>query len=406
MPFDVVSAARNNLPAPAKPWKAFPEFNFVGGHNDGDSVPSKALADAITAALTREGSTLATYGLESGPQGYRPFRDAIAAMLRERTTMPATADQVLVTSGSLQALDLVFDLFLDAGDVVFIEEACYGGTMTRLAARNIEYVGIALDGEGMRADALAKAITATKAAGKKPKMIYTIPTVQNPTGAVMGEARRRKILAIAAEHDLPIFEDDCYADLIFAGGRPPALRALDTDGRVIYCGSFSKSIAPAIRVGYIVADWPIISRLLPLKTDAGSGAIEQMALAGYIGDHFASHVDALRQTLKGKADALANALAEHFGEAAEFDKPVSGIFLWVTLPETVDTTRLFQVAGAEGVAINPGVEWSTDDAYGRRRIRICFANPSIETIHAGVAKLADICHREFGVPMQSGNIQR
>lgn len=406
MPFDVLAAARANPPAPAQPWKAFPKYNFVGGHNDAESVPSAELAAAITAALNREGGTLATYGLESGPQGYVPFREAIARMLKARTAMPATADQVLVTSGSLQALDLIYNLFLEPGDVVLLEKACYGGAMSRIRSRDVEYVGIELDDEGMRMDALEAAIDAAKTAGKRPKMIYTIPTVQNPTTAVMGEARRREMLAIAAKHDLLIFEDDCYADLVFAGGRPPAIRALDEDGRVVYCGSFSKSIAPAIRVGYIVADWPIISRLLPLKTDGGTGAIEQMALAGYIDEKFDAHVAALRKTLKTKADALIDALGEHFGEAAEFETPVGGIFLWVTLPEAVDTSKLFQAAGAEGIAINPGAEWSTDDAYGKRRLRLCFANPDVATIREGVAKLADVCHREFGVPLRSGNVAR
>lgn len=406
MAFDVESALRANPPAPAQPWKGFPAFNFVGGHNDAASVPAGELAAAVTAALTAEGGTLATYGLESGPQGYLPFREAIARMLKARTAMPATADQVLVTSGSLQALDLVFSLFLEPGDVVLLEKACYGGTLSRLTARGVDYVGVDLDDDGMRTDALETAIGQIKADGRRPKMIYTIPTVQNPTASVMSEGRRREMLAVAARHDLPIFEDDCYADLVFVGGRPPAIRSLDADGRVVYCGSFSKSIAPAIRVGYIVADWPVLSRLLALKGDGGTGAIEQMALAGYIDDRFDAHVDALRQTLKVKADALTDALAEHFGAAAEFARPEGGIFLWVTLPEAVDTSRLFQAAGAEGVALNPGAEWSTDDAYGRRRLRLCFANPSVETIREGVAKLADICHREFGVPVRSGNVAR
>ena len=198
MTFNVENAIRANPPTPAKPWNGFPKYNFVGGHNDGPSVPAAALSAAIAETLAAEGETLATYGLQSGPQGYKPFRQAIADMLARRTQMPATADQVLVTSGSLQALDLVFDLFLEPGDVVLIEKACYGGTMTRLKARGVEYIGVELDGEGMRMDALEGAIQAAKAAGKRPRMIYTIPTVQNPTGAVMSEARRREMLAIAA----------------------------------------------------------------------------------------------------------------------------------------------------------------------------------------------------------------
>jgi 2-aminoadipate transaminase len=406
MPFNAESALRANPPAPAQPWKGFPKYNFVGGHNDAASIPAIELAASVTSILGREGRDLATYGLQSGPQGYRPFREAIASMLNRRAGMQEDQSSILVTSGSLQALSLIFDLFLDPGDVVFLEKACYGGTLSRLRARSVEYIGVELDEEGMQADALDEAIKQVKSAGKRPKMIYTIPTVQNPTGRVMSEARRRHILAVAAEHNLPIFEDDCYADLIFSGGRPPAIRALDEDGRVVYCGSFSKSIGPAIRVGFIAADWPILSRLLPLKTDGGTGAIEQMALTEYVATKFDAHVASLNQTLKIKAEAMADAIDEYFGAAAEFEKPQSGIFLWLKLPDSVDTSRLFQIAGAEGVAINPGVEWSTVEAYGKKRLRLCFANPSVSEIREGISKLADICHREFGVPHRSANMQR
>ena len=409
MAFDLEGAIRANAPAPAKPWSGFPRHNFVGGHIDGDSVPAAALGKAIVDALAREGHTLATYGMTSGPQGYLPFREAICDMLQRRTGMPATPDQILVTSGSLQALDLVFDLFLEPGDVVLLEKACYGGVLNRLKKRGVEYVGVELDDDGMRMDALEAAIEAVKASGRRPRMIYTIPTIQNPTASIMPESRRREMLAIAARHDLPIFEDDCYSDLVFAGDRPKAIRALaegDEQARVIYCATFSKTIGPALRAGYIAADWSVIARLLGLKGDGGTGALEQMALAGFIRDHFDGLVTQLNQTLKAKADALADALDEHFGAAAEYTPPPGGIYLWVTLPEAVDTSRLFAAASAEGLALNPGVEWATDDAYGRRRIRLCFGHPSPDQIREGVAMLADICHKEFGVPVRSGNVTR
>jgi 2-aminoadipate transaminase len=149
-----------------------------------------------------------------------------------------------------------------------------------------------------------------------------------------------------------------------------------------------------------------MSRLLPLKTDAGSGALEQMVLAEYAPAVFDAHVAELNAALKVKAEATVAALEEQFGAAAEFVHPRGGIFLWVTLPEVVDTTRLAQVALAEGVAINPGAEWSADPAHGRHRLRICFAHPSVATLHAGIARLADICHREFGVPVRGGNVAR
>jgi 2-aminoadipate transaminase len=231
--------------------------------------------------------------------------------------------------------------------------------------------------------------------------------VQNPTATIMSEGRRREILALSEEYGVPIFEDECYADLIWDGQRPPALRALagNTD-RVIHIGSFSKSIAPALRLGYVIAGWDVMSRLLSVKTDAGSGALEQMVLTEYIKTNFVSHVATLRKTLKRKLDVLVEAVSAEFGTAAEFDYPKGGIFLWVKLPDEVDTLKLFQVASKEGVAINPGVEWTTDTTVGKPRLRLCFANPSEEILRTGVARLAEICHREFGVPMRGANVDR
>ena len=407
MSFDYTPFFKPGLPAPAAGrFGGFPAFNFVGGHNDADNVPIDALIAAAASVLGREGRTLATYGLDSGPQGYRPLRQAIADTLRARAGLACSADDVLVTSGSLQALDLVNAALVAPGDTVIVEEACYGGALTRIKACGASYVGAPLDDDGIRIDALEAILEDLKGQGVRPKYIYTIPTVQNPTGSVMTVERRRALLRLAEAYGVPIFEDDCYADLLWEGERPPAIRALDDGGRVIYCGSFSKSVAPALRVGYVVADWPVLSRLLPLKSDGGTGALEQMVLAEFVAARFDGHVADLVGALKAKCTAMMEAVDREFGAAAEFTAPKGGIFLWVTLPEAVDTSRLFQAAGAEGVAINPGAEWVADPATGRHRLRLCFAHPSVETIREGVARLAMICHREFGVPVRSGNVGR
>ena len=389
MAFDFEPLFRKDLPAAAKPWSGFPEYNFTGGHNDPDSIPVEALSAAFTRVLGREGHTLATYNMESGPLGYRPLREFIAKKLGERAGLACDADQVLVTSGSLQALDLANAVFLEPGDTVIVEAATYSGALSRIKGRGANWVGIGVDDEGLRTDELASTLEAMKGRGVRPKYIYTIPTVQNPTGTVMSRARRMELLRVAGAYGVPIFEDDCYADLLWDGERPPALRALDESGRVFYCGSFSKSLAPALRVGYVVADWPVLSRMLAMKTDGGVGALEQMVLAEYAPAHFDAHVSALQETLKGKRDVMISALKEHFGPVAKLHVPRGGIFIWVTLPDAVDTTRLAAVAGAEGA------EWSADPQSGNHSLRLCFGNPSIDTIRKGVARLAKICQQEY-----------
>jgi 2-aminoadipate transaminase len=356
--------------------------------------------------LRREGKTLATYGLASGPQGYRPLREFLTNKLKRDAGIDCAADDILIVSGSLQALDLVNATLLARGDTIITEQDSYQGALSRLTRIGVNMVGIPLDENGMRMDALATALADLKAKGITPKYIYTIPTVQNPTGTIMPEVRRAELLKLSQQYGVPVFEDDCYADLIWDGKRPPAIYAMDKTAGVIHIGSFSKSIAPALRVGYIVAPWAMLSRMLALKTDAGSGALEQMVLAEYCAPHFASHVPKLNCGLRAKLDTLMEALNEQFGTSAEFEDPKGGIFLWVKLPDIVDTLKLSQASLASGVAINPGPEWSTDKSYSKSRMRLCFASPSHEEIRQGVAALAEVCRRKFGVPARIANVEQ
>jgi 2-aminoadipate transaminase len=405
-PFDFAPLLRPGLPPPAAKWTGYARYNFVGGDNDPDCVPVEGLIAAISAVLRREGPTLATYRLESGPLGYRPLREFLAGKLKRDAGISCSADEILITSGSLQAIDLVNAALLAPGDTVLIEQETYQGAITRLQRLGVTAIGIPLDREGLRVDAAQAALDDLKRCGIRAKYIYTIPTVQNPSGTIMGEARRRELIALAQAHGVPIFEDDCYADLIWDRARPPALYAMSTHGGVIHIGSFSKSIAPALRVGYILAPWHLLACMLSLKTDGGSGALEQMALAEYCAAHFTEHVPQLTRALREKLDVLMESLAEQFGTAAEFEAPRGGIFLWVKLPDAVDTMKLAQSALKAGIAINPGPEWSTDGGYSKSRMRLCFANPSKDAIRQGVAALADVCRREFGVPERIANVER
>ena len=404
--FDFASLFPAGLPVPSAKWLGAPKFNFTGGNNDPDQVPVEGLIAASNAVLAREGKTLANYGLASGPQGYRPLREFLAAKLRRDAGISCSYDDILIVSGSLQALDLINAVFLARDDTVIVEQETYQGALNRLTRLGVNAVGIPLDADGMRMDALEAALADLKRRNIRPKYIYTIPTVQNPTGTIMGEERRAQLLRLSEDYGVPIFEDDCYADLIWDGRRPPAIHAMSKTDGVIHIGSFSKSIAPALRVGYIVARWDVLSRILSMKIDAGSGALEQMVLAEYCTSHFTTHVPALRRGLRTKLETLMEALNEQFGTAAEFDDPKGGIFLWVKLPDNVDTLKLYQSALAAGVAINPGPEWSTNRPHSRNRLRLCFASPSEDEIRQGVATLAEVCRKEFGVPERIANVER
>ena len=391
--FDMTALLRPDLPDGEAPWIGDPPFNFVGGHNDPASVPFGGFAEAAAVALARHGPALARYNLGGSPQGHLPLREFIAAALDRRALMPTDPSEILVTSGSLQALDLVNAALLAPGDAVVVEEATYAGTLSRLAERGAEVHGVGLDRDGIRIDHLDQILGALAVRGRRPKFVYTIPTVQNPTGTVMPVERRHQLLEVARRHGVAIFEDDCYADLVFDERRPPTIRSLDAGGgQVVYCGSFSKTLAPALRVGYIVADWPLMGRFLALKTDAGSGALEQIVVAEYANSHFDAHVTRLTEVLSVKCRAMAAALREHLGGVAEFEPPRGGIFLWAALPPQVDTAELVAPAAAAGVEFNPGAGWCVDPAYGAHRMRLCFGHLSDNAIAEGIAALARVVH--------------
>ena len=221
----------------------------------------------------------------------------------------------------------------------------------------------------------------------------------------MSLQRRRHLLELASQYDIAVYEDECYADLVWAGSRPPSLYALDKESRVVHIGTFSKTVAPALRVGYILANWSLLSRLLSLKTDAGSGSLEQMMLAEFCEAHFDKHLSDLNKLLQKKLDTLVAAIDREFGTAASYEYPPGGIYLWLKLPEAVDTTVLAQVALDAGIAINPGSEWSMQ-SDNLQHLRLCFAKPAHSEIDSGVEALARVCFEKFGTPEFGSNKTR
>ena len=398
-------AIRPGAPEPAARFSGLPRFNFVFGHNDPEQVPDTALAEAARRVLADNGRLLGMYYLGDAPQGYAPLRAFVADKLARRSGIACGADDVLLTSGSLQAMDLVNDVLVGPGDTVILEEFTYGGAIAKVQRLGASVVGAPLDGDGIRIDALRLILEQLRATGVTPKYIYTIPTVQNPTGSIMPLGRRRELVALAREYGVPIFEDECYADLVWSGERPPALHALDP-ANVVHIGSFSKSLAPALRIGYAVADWQVLGRMIAAKTDAGSGALEQMIVADYVSTSFETHVAELTAGLRLKLDALVEALGREFGTAAELFVPKGGIFLWLRLPEGVDVRSFAGPALDAGLAFNPGPDWACDPEAAKGFMRLCFALPSIPDIHAGVAELARISFEHTGVPARSGNVRR
>jgi 2-aminoadipate transaminase len=396
----------DGLPEPASRWTGFPRYNFVGGHNDPELIPTEALASAAEAVLKREGSKLAMYNLSHGPLGYPGLRRFVADKLAQHRGIESPVEYVMITSGSGQAIDLVSRLLLDPGDTVLMEDLTYGGAITRHKRLGANIVGVPLDDDGMVPDELARILSELKAKGVTPKYLYTIPTIQNPTGSILSLERRRQILAITREHGVPIFEDECYADLVWgAAAAPPAFYGLDPT-QVIHIGSFSKSLAPALRLGYVVAGCDVLSRLAACKNDGGTGALDQMITAEYFTHHFEDHIRRLTGVLGDKLDVMTAALEEEFGTAVEVQRPKGGIFVWIRLPDSVDVRKLVKPAADEGISFNPGPEWCCTPGRAISSMRLCFALPSKQEIRDGVRALAKVCYEQTGIPAQSANVRR
>lgn len=395
-----------DTPAPAPVWNGFPKFNMVGGHNDPEMVPVEQLVESAQRVLRAEGPNLATYNMDHGALGHLGLRGFLAKRLKDYRGIDVGPGQVLITSGSLQGLDLVNELLLNPGDVVVMEQLTYSGAISRVKRKGAEVVGVALDDDGMRADLLDAALAKIKAQGKTAKYVYLIPTIQNPTGSVMPAARRAEIIAACAKHGVPVVEDECYADLLFEGEWPHAIRAMPGGEQVIHIGSFSKSISPALRLGYITAQPEVLQRMVALKNDGGTPSIPQMIVADFCAHHFESHVAAMKARLHTKLKVLKEVLEEEFGTDAELTVPKGGIFFWLKLPENVDTTALLAAAQKEGLSFNAGREWSTDPETAKNSLRLCFALPDEAGIRAGVQKLAEVCHRLTGIPARGGNVLR
>jgi len=404
--FACVDRFAAGLPAPSPRWTGFAKYNFIGGHNDPTRIPAAELADAAQKVLRQNGANLALYNSD-GPQGFRTLREFVIAKVAGRAGIACSLDEVLITSGSGQGLDLVNRLLLDPGDTVLLEEFSYQGTINKLKRMDVKIVPVPLDGDGMRIDAVSNILDDLGRKGVVPKMIYTIPTIQNPTGSILPRRRREELLALSRRHNVPIFEDECYADLLWNPDAPPSLYAMDPR-QVIHIGSFSKTLAPALRLGYLIAPWDAMSRLVAMKreNDSGTGAVEQMIVAEYFSKQFGSHVGALSKVLHEKLDVMVDALEKEFGTAVEMWRPKGGIFLWIKLPDAVDVRKLIEPAAAAGIVFNPGPDWACEGASATSHMRLCFALPSKEDIREGVAALARVCFEQTGIPEQSANVRR
>lgn len=389
---DYSTLFNKDLSSPSGKWQGHPKYNFIGGHSDPDLVPMDSFIESATNVFKGDARNIAMYNFDGGPQGVLSLRSFLVEKLATERGIHVTTEEILITSGSGQGIELINEILLDEGDTVIVESFTFAGALSNLRRRGVNFVGVDVDESGIQMDHLKDILDHLKTNGIRPKYIYTIPTLQNPTGTVMTMERRYQLIKLSEEYEVPIFEDECYADLIFEGECEKAIRSLDDSNRVLHIGSFSKSLGPGLRLGYVVASWDVMSRLISRKSDAGTGVMDQMIVGDYFSNHYDEHILDMRSALKRKCDVLSAALREHFGPLVDFEEPRGGMYLWVKLPSGIDSRDMVQAALEEGVAYNPGPDWSADPDAAANYIRLCFALPSENEIREGIEKLAKVFH--------------
>ncbi|HSN57447.1 MAG TPA: PLP-dependent aminotransferase family protein [Candidatus Sulfomarinibacteraceae bacterium] len=336
---------------------------------------------ALTEELLSEHGTAPL--LHTPTEGHTPLRDTLARWLASRG-IHTKSSEVVVVSGSQQGLDLLTRIFLDPGDIVVVEEPSYIGALQVFRSAQVRLIGVPVDSEGMRTDILASVLN-----HQRPKLIYTLPTFQNPSGAVMSIDRRRHLLELAARYQIPIVEDDPYSELRYEGDELPSLKALDENGLVIYLSTFSKVLLPGLRIGYVVAP-PVVQRQLVLAkqgADLHSNSFGQYLIDRFMrGGHFAAHIDMLKSAYRRRRDVMVAALGADTELALDVQVPDGGFYIWCGIPDGVNQSALMASAVERGVGFLPGQACFAGEPPVNA-LRLNFTHCAEESIDTGIGRL-------------------
>ena len=362
-------------------------YDFATAYPAPETLPLDGLLEGLRAGLEREGRDLAYYPV---PLGSPELRELASEKLYNDRGFRVSPDQILLTHGSGEANVLVIQAITDPGDTVITEEYVYVGTLRQLQKYGADVVGTPIDDLGIIPEAFEDLIVRLTREGRRPKYLYSIPEFQNPTGSTLPAGRRRQILEIASRHGMPIIEDDCYVDLRFEGEAQPSFRSLDESGRVIHVASFSKLLAPGLRMGYVAAPDEVIRRAHSFKSGGRSNQFTALAIEGYLRGHMEEHKAKVRPVLREKRDAMVTALGEMLGgTGAKWSHPEGGCYVWLTMPEHVNVMDLQPIALEAGVGFVGGGNFAPNN-NGDHCARLCFAYESPAKNREGIELLARV----------------
>ena len=358
-------------------------INLAGGLPAPELFPVTEMIHATAQALETSGRAAMQY---HSTDGYLPLREKIAERLGRTADIVTGADNIVITNGSQQGIDLAGRIFVDEGDIVLTENPTYSGLFNALKVYLPDFVGVPTDDDGIIPDAFEDIL---KTHGERIKLMYVIPDYQNPSGRVWSLERRKAFVKLVGRYRLPVIEDSPYRELCFEGNPLPTLMSLDQSGMIIHLGSFSKILAPGYRVSYICAESSILEKFIYASQGAflQASTVSQVVIDTYLELYELDlHIEKIRNVYKNRCKAITEAMEKEFPESVHFTKPKGGMFALVTLPQGKDTRQLLQMAIAENVAFVVGDGFYTSSDI-RNTFRVCFANMPEERIVEGIRRL-------------------
>src|SRR5437588_2251294 len=366
-------------------------ISLAGGWPDTSTFPPDSYAALMRTVATESCSRALQYG---PTEGFAVLKRCIAEVMRAEG-MEADEDELLVTTGGQQVIDLVCKTLLDPGDVVVCEAPTYPGAVPTFSSYQARVVQITMDRDGMRTDELAATLDELEQAGHRPKFIYTVPSFHNPAGVTLSLERRHELVRIASERELLVLEDNPYGLLRYEGAPLPTLRSLDEEF-IVYAGTFSKILSPGVRLGWACAPAPVLAKMNLGKqaADLCSSSISQYFVSAYFDSGpWENYVRSVNVNYRRRRDVMLDALAEHFPREAEWTHPEGGLFIWATLPDYIDTTDLLARALEEHVAFVPG-RAAFVDGRGGSAMRLNFSGVDEEDIREGIRRIGEVVREQ------------
>lgn len=366
-------------------------ISFAGGNPDPATFPSKKMAEISAELFEKQPDVALQYSVT---EGYPQLREKISTRLRSKFNIGTENDSTLILTGGQQGIDLTCKVICNEDDVVICEEPSFIGALNAFRTYKTKLRGVPMDEDGMNIEALENILKSESRA----KLIYTIPTFQNPMGVTMSAKKRKKVYELAKKYGVIILEDNPYGELRFAGEDIPSIKSLDTDGIVVYCGSFSKILSPGMRMGFVCAPSEIVSKLVVAKqvTDVHSNIFFQMLVSEFLEKYdIDSHISQIRVLYKEKCNAMISGLEENLPKKCTFTHPQGGLFIWCKLPDNIDANIFSKEILKNKIAVVPGSAFLTNEKAFTSCIRLNYSMPTIEQIQTGTKILGDCVRKKM-----------